>query len=82
MTAPRPITRLLAIVLAVVAARWLDARTGWPDYATLPLAGAVGVGILDFVALPPEQRLPPRGWLLVIAAAAVLGAVVFVAGAR
>lgn len=82
MNAKRPVTRFLSIVLAIVATRWLDARTGWPDYATLPVGGVVGVAVLDFIALNPDERLTPRGWTLVLVASAVLGAIVYAAGAR
>jgi hypothetical protein len=78
----RPVTRLLTIVAAIVVSRWLDARTGWPDFLSLPAAGLTGLALLDTAALPRDQRLSPLGWAVALAAAAVLSAIIFATGGR
>jgi hypothetical protein len=74
-----PIGRFLILVLLVVAHRWLEMRTGWPDYFLLPVSAMLGLLLLNFLAFPRELRLGMRGWVANGVVAVLLATLIFVA---
>jgi hypothetical protein len=73
-------TRVLVFVFTIVAARWLELRTGWPDAVILPLVALASLGVFDRVAVPGDQRLSARDWSLNVVFAAVVGAILWLVG--
>lgn len=64
ITAGGGLTRLLVVVLIAVMSRWLDMRTGWPDYVALPLVALAGLVLVEGLVVPPGHRLGWRPWAI------------------
>ena len=73
-------TRVLVFVFTVVAARWMEMRTGWPDALVLPLVALASLAVFDRTATPQDQRLSPRDWALNAAFAVGVGAIIWLLG--
>ncbi len=64
----------LVIVFLLVAQRWVDMRTGWPEWIVFPSMALGGTLLVDRLVLPSGSRLDARGWLLNVALAIGIGA--------
>jgi hypothetical protein len=73
-------TRLLVFVFTIVAARWVEMRTGWPDALVLPLVALASLAVFDRVATPGDQQLSARDWALNAAFAVGVGTVLWLLG--
>jgi hypothetical protein len=69
-------TPALVAVFLVVFHRWLEMVSGWPDGLLLALTAVAGTLLVDRLILPPSFRLNARAWVVNVAIAAAIGALV------
>ena len=77
--ARRP-TRLLVFVMTIVAARFAELRTGWPDAVVLPLVALLSLAAFEFGALPEEHRMGAHDWVLNGVFAVLVGGLLWLLG--
>lgn len=80
ITAGGGLTRLLVVVLVAVMSRWVDLRTGWPDFVTLPAVALAGLVLVEGLVVAPDQRLGWRHWVANLAVLAALAAFMALSG--
>jgi hypothetical protein len=70
-------TPALVIVFLLILQRWVDMRTGWPEWMAFPAVALAGTLLVDRLVLPSHSRLDARSWLLNVALAAGIGVLLF-----
>jgi hypothetical protein len=74
-------TRILVFLMAIVAVRFVEVRTGWSDAIVFPLVAFAALAVFDVVATAREQRLSAADWVLNAVFAVLAGLGLWMAGA-
>ena len=73
-------TPALLIVFILVLHRWVEMRSGWPEWIEFPVLGLIGTVLIDRLILPSNARLEWREWIANIGVALAVGTVLLVIG--